>query len=203
MFKGENNAGVKAREYLQSLGYDGVNNGDEEYIAFYPEQIKLVDNTSPTESQDIRYSLMDDVYLDAVKRGDMATAQRMVDEAAKAAGYDSPKLYHGTDEFGFTEIKTQGVEKGVEWSPFWASSDASTSGTYATIQKVRRIGESFEDGFADSAIEDIESEIDDAVYDFCKKISRYFSEWVFARGGGTDVVGKIVAEYFDVPDDKI
>lgn len=37
----------------------------------------------------------------------METAQRMVDEAAKAAGYDSPKLYHGTSKFGFTEFKPE------------------------------------------------------------------------------------------------
>lgn len=78
MFKGENNAGVKAREYLQSLGYDGVNNGDEEYIAFYPEQIKLVDNTSPTESKDIRYSLMEDAQY-------MADIDRVVSEATEKA----------------------------------------------------------------------------------------------------------------------
>ncbi|MBE6920167.1 MAG: hypothetical protein E7468_01215 [Ruminococcaceae bacterium] len=34
-------------------------------------------------------------YLDAVNRGDMQTAQQMVDEAAKAAGY-TIKAYHGT-----------------------------------------------------------------------------------------------------------
>lgn len=55
-FKGQNGAGVKAREYLESLGYDGVNNGDEEYIAFYPEQIKLISNQNPTTNKDIRYS---------------------------------------------------------------------------------------------------------------------------------------------------
>ena len=43
-FKGQNNAGIKAREYLESLGYDGANNSDEEYIAFYPEQIKSAEN---------------------------------------------------------------------------------------------------------------------------------------------------------------
>ena len=56
-FKGQNDAGVKAREYLESLGYDGVSNSDEEYIAFYPSQIKSIDNLSPTENPDIRYSL--------------------------------------------------------------------------------------------------------------------------------------------------
>ena len=40
-------------------------------------------------------------YLDAVNRGDMETAQRMVDEAAMAAGYDT-KAYHGTPNGGFT-----------------------------------------------------------------------------------------------------
>lgn len=56
-FKCQNNAGIKARELLISLGYDGVNNSSEEYIAFYPEQIKLIDNENPTDNEDIRFSL--------------------------------------------------------------------------------------------------------------------------------------------------
>lgn len=43
-------------------------------------------------------------YIDAVKRGDMKTAQRMVDEAAKAAGFNTPFLFHGTRAFGYTEF---------------------------------------------------------------------------------------------------
>lgn len=54
-FKGQNYAGIKAREYLEEMGYDGVNNSNEEYIAFYPEQIKLVDNVAPADNSDIRY----------------------------------------------------------------------------------------------------------------------------------------------------
>lgn len=61
-FQGQNNAGVKAREYLESLGYDGVNNGDEEYIVFNSNQIKLADNLTPTENEDIRFSR--DVNID-------------------------------------------------------------------------------------------------------------------------------------------
>ncbi len=38
----------------------------------------------------------DTEYLAAVKAGDMETAQRMVDEAAKAAGYNIGPVYHGT-----------------------------------------------------------------------------------------------------------
>lgn len=37
-------------------------------------------------------------YLKAVEAGDMETAQRMVDQAAKAAGYDIGPVYHGTKE---------------------------------------------------------------------------------------------------------
>lgn len=59
-FAGQNNAGAKARDYLIKLGYDGVNNGGEEYIAFYPHQIKSVtDNigTFDRGNPDIRYAL--------------------------------------------------------------------------------------------------------------------------------------------------
>ncbi len=40
----------------------------------------------------------DKAYMDAVERGDTETAQRMVDEAAKAAGYNVGPVYHGTDK---------------------------------------------------------------------------------------------------------
>ena len=48
----------------------------------------------------------DAAYMAAVKRGDMDEAQRMVDEAAKAAGY-SVKAYHGTNNFGFTVFENE------------------------------------------------------------------------------------------------
>ncbi len=64
-FKGQNHAGIKAREYLESLGYDGVVNYDE-VIAFYPEQIKsATDNigTFDRSNPDIRFSYTDDEDL--------------------------------------------------------------------------------------------------------------------------------------------
>lgn len=60
MFQGQNNAGVKAREFLIRQGYDGVNFGNQEYIAFYPNQIKSeTDNigTFDPENNDIRFSV--------------------------------------------------------------------------------------------------------------------------------------------------
>ena len=71
-FQGQNNAGVKAREYLESLGYDGVNNGDEEYIVFNSNQIKLADNLTPTENEDIRFSRdVNYSYNELIKKPDM------------------------------------------------------------------------------------------------------------------------------------
>ena len=71
-FQGQNNAGVKAREYLENLGYDGVNNGDEEYIAFNSNQIKLADNLTPSENEDIRFSRdVDYSYDELTKKPDM------------------------------------------------------------------------------------------------------------------------------------
>lgn len=61
-FKGQNGAGVKAREYLIRMGYDGVYNGYDEYIAFYPTQIKSATEnigTFDAANPDIRYSLRD------------------------------------------------------------------------------------------------------------------------------------------------
>lgn len=58
-------------EMLTSMGYDGIthigggrfNKQDKTrhrvYIAFEPEQVKSVDNTSPTTDPDIRYSVSD------------------------------------------------------------------------------------------------------------------------------------------------
>lgn len=41
--------------------------------------------------------------MKAVESGDTETAQRLVDKAAKEAGYDTEPLYHGTRRFGFTK----------------------------------------------------------------------------------------------------
>lgn len=76
-FKGQNEAGVKAREYLISLGYDGVNNSGEEYIAFYPEQPKRTDNNNPTSNPDFRYSLKQ--FDDGKRFVDVETDQAQFD----------------------------------------------------------------------------------------------------------------------------
>lgn len=71
---------------------------------FAVEQDSLADNltyTAPAVKK--KLSDFDADYMNAVNRGDMKTAQKMVDDAAKAAGYTT-KAYHGTDADSFNEF---------------------------------------------------------------------------------------------------
>ena len=93
------------------------------------------------KSGDIQYSLAseqtDKTYLDAVNRGDTETAQRMVDEAAKAAGY-TIKAYHGTTGFGFTKVDVSYSDDGMS---FFATDSLETAGTYSGTQETTRIAD--------------------------------------------------------------
>ncbi len=63
------------------------------------------DSQSSGENQQKYSRELDTEYLAAVENGDMETAQRMVDEAANAAGYDK-LFYHGSKKSGgFTEFR--------------------------------------------------------------------------------------------------
>lgn len=85
---------------IKNLGFDGVyveENGVKNLGVFDPTQIKsAISNTGAFDPQDprISYSLspvtpeQDADYMAAVESGDTDKAQEMVDEAAKAAGYE-------------------------------------------------------------------------------------------------------------------
>ena len=62
-FQGQNEAGKKAKAYLQSLGYDSVINNNEEYIAFEPNQIKSVYNRGTFDAND------DNIYYQPLYKG--------------------------------------------------------------------------------------------------------------------------------------
>lgn len=90
-FQGENNAGIKAREYLAGRGYDGVNNDNEEYIAFNSEQIKsATDNvgTFSADNPDIRFSFIDVQKPDA-SNFDFTDKEKALYEAAVVPKYYS------------------------------------------------------------------------------------------------------------------
>lgn len=71
-----------------------------------PDITSAVDNSINDSQQNgkKKLSIPDTEYMAAVEKGDMETVQRMVDEAAKEAGY-TIKAYHGTPA-EFTEFDT-------------------------------------------------------------------------------------------------
>lgn len=102
-------AGNNFREEKIKDGYDGVVIDDEEfggtsYVAFNANQIKSAEDNNgdfSADNNDIRFSLrnLDQEYLDAVKKGDMEKAQRLVNKAAAVAGYSTDSSYQGTSAF--------------------------------------------------------------------------------------------------------
>ncbi len=84
-----------------------------------------------------RYQERDTQYLAAVESGDMGAAQKMVDEAAKAAGY-TKKVFHGTDaKFTVFDTDEESTEREVHaWSAdypdgtIFATTDKTGAGYY-------------------------------------------------------------------------
>ena len=71
-----------------------INPSDKNFLKYIPDG--FLDDKQKAAKQEALVEDADNAYMSAIKRNDMQAAQRMVDEAAKKAGYDSPKLYHGT-----------------------------------------------------------------------------------------------------------
>lgn len=110
------------------IPYEVYNGTDQDRL----EKLNSVEN--------VQFELDED-YIEAVNSGDMETAQKMVDEAAKKAGY-SQKMYHGTPYGGFTVFK--------DWSYFTPNeqyadryhnpSASSVRGRYAPASKPMTYG---------------------------------------------------------------
>ena len=90
------NLGEDVRKGIENAGlpmynYDPNKEGDRSRA--FNEAINSSDN--------IRFSLrnLDQEYLDAVKKGDMEKAQRLVNKAAAVAGYSTDSSYQGTSAF--------------------------------------------------------------------------------------------------------
>ncbi len=91
------------------------------------------------DAGDVRMSItpesqrIDQEYLAAVEAGDMETAQRLVKEAAKKAGYNVGPVYHGTPMGGFTAFdkKYQGQTGGISRGGFSFTTNKEGARTYA------------------------------------------------------------------------
>ena len=98
------------------------------------------------KSQDIdsgKYAISpeaDREYLELAKNPEenQDELQTMVDEAARAAGYDSPRLYHGTRSFGFTEFD---LAKMDDRRSIFLTSNPEIASTYSGAVGTRKISE--------------------------------------------------------------
>jgi len=85
------------------------------------------------QAGDVRFMPSDSDYLEAVNSGDTAAAQRMVDEAAKAAGYTIGPVYHGTPTGGFNvfDKRMRGETSGVSRQAFSFTTDKKAAEGYS------------------------------------------------------------------------
>ncbi len=117
------NLKATSETYAEVLAGKDARNGDLVVDLDNGDQVRIVSNSNQIKSADpvtydsegsviplsqrfdegkdsINYSIevRDAEYAKAVESGDMDKAQSMVDAAAKLAGFDSPKVYHGTNQ---------------------------------------------------------------------------------------------------------
>ena len=89
------------------------------------QNTKSVGNTVPQSKRSVK---SDAAYLSAVNSGDMETAQRMVDEAAKDAGY-TVRAYHGTPNGTFTVFRGwQYFTRDKQYADVYQNQGASSNG---------------------------------------------------------------------------
>ena len=105
-------AAEAAMESIMGMGYDGIThigggrvnpNGERHqvYIAFNPEQIKNIDNTKPTDSADIRYSLSDSEGKKLTKE----QSEYFKDSKMRDDNGNLKVMYHGTPNADFSVFK--------------------------------------------------------------------------------------------------
>jgi hypothetical protein len=121
---------------------------------------------------------MDAEYLAAVERGDMETAQRMVDEAARAAGY-TEKVLHGTQNFGFTRID---VNKADDNLSFFATDDERVAHTYSSVYNTREINADADYSVIDEIEAELEERAREEAYDLADSISSFAGYYGFIDG---------------------
>lgn len=105
---------------------------------------RLSDTMYRLPRKDAKYSLKeekDTAYLTAVRNGDMTTAQKMVDEAAKAAGY-TIKAWHGS-RYIFNQFSKEkrGSNTHTQASERWFfAGDKETANSYYPLGTLEALG---------------------------------------------------------------
>lgn len=126
-----------------------------------PESAAVKSETKVTENKpEVKkdYSVdLDEDYLSTVESGDMDTAQKMVDEAAKAAGYPI-KVWHGSRHL-FNEFSRgeRGKNTGTEASKRWFfAGDYDTANSYYPVGVIRELMKQFPKMYSQKDIDRME-----------------------------------------------
>ena len=90
----------------QAKGPD-ISSASSNSIPKTAEKINPSGENSSKNPRQKRFALSDESYMDAVESGDTATQERIIEQRAREAGYNTPRLYHGTTSFGFTEFNRE------------------------------------------------------------------------------------------------
>ena len=117
------NGGENLRAQIETAGYDGVIYHDwgetnASYVAFYPEQIKLTSNTSPTENADIRYALKGSDKVTTELPNGKTTIKDVITRKASA-----------------TELATQVKDSSKEFTEGW---QVSFTNAQAAVERVMK-----------------------------------------------------------------
>lgn len=81
----------------------------------------------------------DDEYFDAINKKDTTKLNTLVKNAASQAGFDSPKLYHGTKNFGFTKTD---LNYAADETSFFTTDSMKLASTYSGKTGERKLSDS-------------------------------------------------------------
>ena len=147
-FFSENATAFREAVY-KATGYDGVvhefKDGRKHYIAWFPNQIKSVNNQKPTTNPDIRYSLSEEQEIPLNERlsgDDLLNAEDLIYEIEDIAeispnGYVT--LYHRTSQENANEIYRTGKMSAKEDGVFFSTKneDSQATGFGEAVVKVK------------------------------------------------------------------
>lgn len=133
----QNKALYLDKEKIQGLiDQQRTNLADVEYLDL-DSIAKIVENFENPSSEDARFSVitpqMDAEYLAAVERGDMETAQRMVDDAAKAAGYTIRGDHGRVSKFTIFDRNKANPEGNWGQGFYFSNNEEDVENNYATV----------------------------------------------------------------------
>ncbi|MBR3739630.1 MAG: hypothetical protein IKN04_04120 [Clostridia bacterium] len=144
--------------YKPKYDYEIVQ-ADYDYQPYYEMYSKAYDKKNYSRA-------LDDEYMAAVENGDEETQARLVEQAARNAGYNTPRLFHGTSRFGFTVFREDGQQNAI-----YLTDSAANASTYSLGALNARPLSTANIG------KDLSKYTDEQILDFVKMIMPYYQSY--------------------------